>query len=359
MYPFTEGSFAVRKGWYGLAWTDEIGRGPMERWLLGDPVVLYRTEAGEAVAIGGRCPHWHFPLASGCLKGDSLVCGYHGLSFGPDGQCDHIPAQTHIPRSYRVRHYPVVEHWKWVFVWGGDPDLADPALLPTFEEIRLHEEGFVYRPFYVHEIKARYQPSNDNLLDLSHLAFLHGSTIGQLENSIALEIREQTPRRLSSRREMKGVSPAPAIRSKGYKGKVDRVSAMDFSFPGLHAGLDETRATSDDPERPGELLGAGRVYHAVTPATKHSRYYFFASGGMSEASLHQKYEMLKTPIADDIFASEEIERMLSALDEAPQELLLKSDTHAVLGRRLLHAMMDDEPAARADGPQLAFETGTA
>ena len=342
MYPFKQGSFAVKNGWYVIARTHEITRDPLERWLLGEPVALYRTEAGDAVAIGGRCPHRHFPLAAGCLRDDSLVCSYHGLSFGPDGKCDGIPSQAHVPSSYKVRSYPVVEMWKWVWIWAGDPDLADPSLLPTADEIRLHEPGFFYRPFYFHEIKARYQLLNDNLLDLSHLAFLHASTIGTLENATTPETREQTPRRLSSRREMKGIAPAPTIAAKGYNGLVDRVSAMDFFFPGFHSGLDETRAVSDDPDVPGELLGAGRVYHAITPATADSCYYFFASGALSEANLDLKYELLKEPIAEDIFASEQIERILSRMGEEPKELLLKSDTHAVQGRRLLQAMMDRE-----------------
>ncbi|BBC71137.1 iron-sulfur protein [Altererythrobacter sp. B11] len=344
MYPFRDGSFAVRNAWYVLAWGSEVTRQPLERWLLGEPVALYRKLDGGIAAIAGNCPHRHYPLAEGCLEGDSLRCPYHGLRFAADGQCDDIPSQSHVPRAYRARSYPVVQQWEWVWVWAGDPERADPSLLPADEEIRLNEEGFVYRPFYFHEIKARYQLLNDNLLDLTHLAFLHASTIGQRENSTTPDVREQTGRRLSSRREMKDVALAPASRLR-HQGKVDRVSAMDFFAPGLHAGIDETRVASSDPERGGELLAAGRVYHAVTPATRDTTYYFFANGARSEEELDRKFELLKEPIAEDIHASEEIERILSRMEGPPRELLLKADAQAVQGRRLLQEMMDREQTA--------------
>jgi vanillate O-demethylase monooxygenase subunit len=348
MYPFKPGSFAVRNAWYVLAWTDEIGRAPLERWLLGEPVALYRREDGTAVAVGGRCPHRHYPLAQGCLRGDELVCGYHGISFGPDGKCSGIPMQSHVPAAYRIRAYPVAERWKWLWVWAGDPELADEALLPTMEEIRMNEPGFHYAPFYFHEIDARYQILNDNLLDLSHLAFLHASTIGQAGNATTPEVREESPRRLTSRREMKSVPRAPASASRNdYDGPVDRVSQMDFFFPGLHAGIDETRIPADHPERGGELIAAGRVYHAVTPATKHSCYYFFANGALESTPLEAKFEMLKVPVGEDIAAAVAIERMITRLDEVPGEYLLRNDTHAVRGRRILQAMMDREAGGEA------------
>lgn len=347
MYPFKPGQFAVRNAWYVLAWTGELTRQPIERWLLGQPVALYRKEDGTAVAVGGRCPHRHYPLAKGCLRGDELVCGYHGISFGPDGKCTGIPMQSHVPAAYRIRSYPVAERWKWLWIWAGDPALADESLLPTMEEIRMEEPGFHYAPFYFHEIAARYQILNDNLLDLSHLAFLHASTIGQVANATTPEQREETPRRLTSWREMKNVPRAPvALSGTDYTGPVDRLSRMDFFFPGFHAGIDETRIPVDHPERAGELIAAGRVYHAVTPATEGSCYYFFANGALASTPLESKYEMLKIPVGEDIDAALEIERMIERLgDDLPQEYLLKNDTHAVRGRRILQALMDREAEA--------------
>ena len=86
MYPFKPGSFAVRNGWYVAAFTHEITRALLPRTILNQPVVLYRKQNGTAVAVGGRCPHRHFPLGKSCLKGDAIQCGYHGITFDADGQ---------------------------------------------------------------------------------------------------------------------------------------------------------------------------------------------------------------------------------------------------------------------------------
>ena len=75
MYPFRRGSFAPRNAWYVAAFAKDVGRELMGRTIVNTRIVLYRTENGEAVALDGRCPHRHFPLAQSCLKGDSIVCG--------------------------------------------------------------------------------------------------------------------------------------------------------------------------------------------------------------------------------------------------------------------------------------------
>ena len=145
MYPFTQGSFAVRNGWYVAAFARDVTRDLLARTILGQPVVLYRKQDGAAVAVGGRCPHRHYPLGESCLKGDSIECGYHGIAFGPDGQCTKVPSQTHVPRSYRIPTYPLVEHGIWMFIWMGDPDRADPALLPGLREIGADGDDLILR----------------------------------------------------------------------------------------------------------------------------------------------------------------------------------------------------------------------
>jgi len=252
MYPFKEGCFAPRNGWYVAAFVDEVKRELLSRWILGEPVVMYRTEAGEPVVLDGRCPHRHFPLGKGCLKGDEIECLYHGIAFGADGQCTRVPAQEHVPKSYRVKKYPVAEHGLWLFVWPGDPAKADPALLPDLDASGFNNPDFRFQPFYSLEVEGRYQLLNDNLLDLTHLAYLHGSSIGVEGNASTPEIREEFDHVLKSRRYMKDVPMAPAQKAgHNYDGPVDRIAGMDFYLPGFHAGLDEMRIPDHAPERAG------------------------------------------------------------------------------------------------------------
>lgn len=344
MYPFRDGDFAPRNGWYVAAFAHEVGEELLSRWILNEPIVLFRKADGEAVALNGRCPHRHFPLGKSRREGDTIVCGYHGITFGADGRCTRVPSQEQAPSSYRTPAYPLVQHGIWLFIWPGDPALADPALLPDLDMADYHKEGFRIEPFDMIDVPGRYQLLNDNLLDLTHLAYLHGTSIGVEGNASARELRERHGNVLRSRREMASVPISPALRAgSGFDGLVDRVSGMNFHLPGFHSGIDETTIPADHATRAGEKLTRRRVFHAVTPGKMHTTNYFFALGGwLSDADVARSRQFLPTVLEEDVMATTEIETILATLDYAPDELMLKSDTSAVLGRRALQAMMDAE-----------------
>ena len=345
MYPFREGSFAVYNGWYVAAFAADVTRSLTSRTILNQPVVLYRKESGDAVAVGGRCPHRHFPLGKSCLKGDTIVCGYHGITFGPDGRCTEIPTQSFVPPTYRIPTYPLVEHGIWLWIWPGEPEKADPALLPDLTEIGCAEEGMVTQPFYTHEVHSRYQLLNDNLLDLSHLAFLHGTSIGTRENASTPEELTKRPGFLSSRRYIRNSPPPPVLAAReGYPSILDCTIGMDFYLPGFHAGLTRRTYPQGHP-RVGETIDYSRVHHAITPSTPASSYYFFSVGAPGGEGLDRTKVTLAPVIDEDIFASVEIEKMLQLVGHPP-ELMNKSDRNAVEARRMLQAMMD------AEGPEV-------
>jgi len=343
MYPFTPGSYAPRNGWYVAAFTREIGEALLSRWILSQPVVLYRKADGTAVAVEGRCPHRHFPLGESKRVGDAIQCGYHGITFDAAGKCTFVPSQANIPGVYRIRNYPLVERGLWAWIWPGDPDKADESLIPTLEEIGFDIPGMIADAFYSMHVNGRYQLLNDNLLDLSHLGYLHASSIGTQDDAATPEVRDLDERRLSSRRIMRNTPMPPVHSRESYEGPIDRISGMDFYFPGFHAGIGESRIPQDRP-RGGELLHSSRVWHAVTPAMKTTCNYFFAMSSPSQERLEQARVRLEPVLAEDKFATEEIEKIVSALDELPPELMLKSDVTAVQGRRILQAMMDREKA---------------
>jgi vanillate O-demethylase monooxygenase subunit len=345
MYPFNEGSFAVRNGWYVAAFGADLGTSPLARTILGQPVALYRKADGTAVAVGGRCPHRNYPLGKSSVDGDDVVCGYHGIAFGPDGRCTRIPSQDVVPRSYRIPTYPLVEHGMWLFIWPGDPGLADPALLPDLAEIGFLSDDMYAAPLFTNDVACRYQLLNDNLLDLTHLAFLHGTSIGTLDNATVPEEISQEPRVLRSRRYIKGGRATPVVQERrGYDGPVDQVVGMDFHLPGFHAGIGD-HFYGAGTERAGEAIQRSRVFHAVTPSTADSCYYFFGMASLDPDGAESSRAFLEPVIAEDIFASEEIEKMIKLVGGKPTELMIHSDRNAVLGRRMLQAMMDAEAQA--------------
>ena len=118
----------LRNHWYVAASGSEIGRKPFRRIIMNEPVVFYRTEDGTPVALEDRCPHRRLPLSMGKLVGDDVLqCHYHGLRFDRTGACVRVPGQDMIPQTARVKTYPVVERYKWLWIWMGDPALADPG----------------------------------------------------------------------------------------------------------------------------------------------------------------------------------------------------------------------------------------
>ncbi len=343
MYPFKEGDFAPRNAWYVAAFCKDIGERLLSRWILGEPVVLYRKKDGTAVAVGGRCPHRYYPLGESTRLGDSIQCGYHGITFGPDGRCTRVPSQEKVPSVYNIPSYPLIERGLWAFIWMGDPELADESLIPSGEQIGYGLDGYVYKPVRTMEVDGRYQLLNDNLLDLTHLGFLHRSSIGNDGNASAPEEREVSGCKVRSRRWIRETEAPPLFAdTSNFRGKVDRLAGMDFHAPGFHAGLHDTYVSKSDRERPGELLQSSKVYHAVTPATRTTCQYFFAYGGPSDEYVDAYSKSLWPVLDEDKFATEEIEKILQKSESLPPELMLKSDGTAVIGRRILQDMMDQE-----------------
>ena len=167
-----------RNYWYVGAYSDEVTTRPLGRVLLGEPVVLFRTESGEAAALADRCAHRLLPLSMGKVTGDVIQCHYHALEFDRAGACVRIPGQERIPPKMKVRSYPVVERDGHVFVWMGEAEDADPSRVPEFFGM-LFRDGWSAAKVHRH-VRGHYQLVIDNLLDLSHLATVHASTVGSM-----------------------------------------------------------------------------------------------------------------------------------------------------------------------------------
>ena len=202
---------------------------------------------------------------------------------------------------------------------------------------------------FFHEVACRYQLLNDNLFDLSHLAFLHGTSIGTLENASTPEELEKRPGFVSSMRHIRD-SPCPPLMHKlgAYPTeRIDRSMGMASYLPGLHCGITRVSYPASHPQAPGVHISDNRVYHTITPSTPRTSYYHFAVAVDGTVDVAQMARSLAPVIDEDIFASAEIEKMIDLWDgDPPPELMVKSDQNAVEGRRMLQAMMDAEAAER-------------
>src|SRR5262245_13208923 len=166
----------LRNNWYVGAWSHEVsGDGLLSRKLLGEAVLFFRQSNGAVAALRDRCAHRFAPLSLGRREGDCVRCMYHGLVFDAEGRCTEEPGREHPSHGLKVRTYPIVERWKQVWIWMGDPALADPALIPDCHFQDSPEWASI--PAYIH-YSADYRLILDNLLDFSHLTFVHATTLG-------------------------------------------------------------------------------------------------------------------------------------------------------------------------------------
>ena len=220
----------LRNFWYVAAYDQEIGREPLGRMILGEPVVFFRTAAGAPVAFEDRCAHRHLPLSMGQLVGDTLQCRYHGLRYDASGACVKVPGQDTIPPAARVKTYPVIERYRWLWIWMGDPALADPAAITDFHW--LDDPFWGAKGQYLH-VKANWQLIVDNLLDLTHLAFVHETTIGNaaLVQNAKVKVERAANNVVVTRWIIDAPAPPTFVKAGGFTANVDRWQIIDFVPP--------------------------------------------------------------------------------------------------------------------------------
>lgn len=264
----------LRNAWYVAAWGQDVSAGALEaRTFLGEPVVLFRDAHGMPHALADTCPHRFAPLSRGSLSGGGrLVCAYHGLEFSPAGQCVHNPHGRVPPAT--VRAYPLVERHSILWIWMGDPAKADPAAIPAFPNLDPEADVPISQRDGI-RMAAHYELVTDNLLDLSHVSFLHYGILGN-EDTIPAEIEvDRVGDRLVSRRWMENVQ-VPGMFDLLFKrdgGRVDMWTDISWQAPGLmvnDAGVTEPGA--------GRQAGTGIFgHHFLTPETETSTLYHFAA----------------------------------------------------------------------------------
>jgi vanillate O-demethylase monooxygenase subunit len=293
----------IRNAWYVAAWSHEIaGDGLLARTIMNEPLVLYRTGNGSVVAMEDRCCHRLAPLSLGRREGDDLRCMYHGLKFGPDGRCIEIPGQTTIPDRAVVRGYPVVESGSWIWVWMGEAARADVSQIPS--TIAATDPDWQIQMGCL-DYAANYQLINDNLLDLSHLAFVHQNTLGKGVPQWATEKPEivRLERGVRFQRWFRSRGPSHYLGKPGDK--FDTWNSYDFIVPGLFIQRPAwyPPGTADGcggqaPPSSIEPLFTRCDDQAVIPVTETTSRYFYSAGGRSKNA--------SAELAGDIFRFTEV-----------------------------------------------------
>jgi vanillate O-demethylase monooxygenase subunit len=329
----------LRNVWYAAALPDEVSGGRLlARTIIGQPIVFYRRADDAPVAMADRCPHRFAPLSRGRLHGDTVQCGYHGLEFDADGGCARNPYGPRLD-TIRVEVFPVVERHGLVWIWLGERDGADPSRIPDLSP--LFSDG---RRTRFQHFAADYRTDIlvDNLLDLTHVPYLH-PTYAAAPDTGAREPSRSTVSECAS-----GVV-------------VENVDRQRVSPP-AGSGADPTYVVTTTKWYPGnvmpfevELGSAFRTTftHICTPATESSTHYIFSH---TREANDDEADDQAFAIEQRRVVVEEDSPMLAAIDERMQGLplvemrpvMLPTDKAALRVRRVLDELVESEATSVPD-----------
>lgn len=348
----------LKNCWYVAALDHELIDGKLlSRTLLEEHVLLYRGESGHVVALNDRCPHRGALLSRGRLEGDSVRCMYHGIKYDSSGKCVQIPGQDMIPPKLRVRGYPVVERKPFIWVWMGDADDADPALIVDLPY--LQDANWKGIPAYLH-YNANYLLIVDNLSDFSHLAFVHTKTLGGSEEYAFVTkptVVERLERGFRVERWHLNSHPPPfhkkVIRDKSTK--VDRRNIATMLIPGIFT-METLFATAGQGATTGNIAGAKEYRNCqfMTPETERTTHFFWSYLNNFEGEDSTISRSLLDSLIEGFMEDKEIiERQQRTLDEDPsfQMLGILADAPLAHFRRVLGRLIQAEQTG-AESPEL-------
>ena len=340
----------LRNSWYVVAWSRDLADKPIKITALDEDLVIFRDADGVAAVLEDRCAHRHLPLSMGCLDAGGIRCGYHGMVFDRNGRCVEVPSQSVIPPRAKVRAYPTEESHGWIWAWMGDADAADANLIPDFSRLVSPDFRAVGQTNYV---LANYTLVADNLMDLSHVGYVHQTTIGNPEFASRGEMTAKRKEgKVEVLRLVPDVPPPPTYIKSGVlpEGKnIDRWQVIDFvppCFVMIHVGGKEAGTGALD----GDYTDGLNLWimNAMTPETQTTTHYFWAS---------VRAHALDDVEADALFFSNVSEAFMEdkLVLEAQQrnidkhgdswDLALRADAGSIQSRRLLAALIADEKAA--------------
>lgn len=265
----------ITNAWYVAGWDYEIDHQPVARTICGVPMALYRKLDRSVVALRDACPHRLLPLSMGLREGDSIRCRYHGLKLGPDGVAEEMPLR-HDPVNKRIcaESYVVAERHRFIWVWIGDREKADPALIPDLWPCST--PGWTFDGGYYH-VAADYRLMIDNLMDLTHETHVHSGSIGQPELMEAPITAYVEGDRAYVARWMPSIDAPPFWRNAlKQDGPVDRWQICEFVPPSsvmIDVGVAPVGAGASLQSHDQGVRGM--VVDCMTPETETTMHYFW------------------------------------------------------------------------------------
>jgi vanillate O-demethylase monooxygenase subunit len=311
----------LNNAWYVAGWSNEMTSKPLGRTLLDEPVVMYRGKSGKLVALEDRCCHRGMPLSHGEVFDNNIRCEYHGMTFEGSGRCVDIPGQSIIPQSAKVRSFPIEERDDLVWIWMGDPAKAN-----VDEIVRWPWHGSWPYKAKSEVLKCNYLLASDNLLDQTHGAYVHKSTLAAAPDDYArAEMHtDPTPDGVKFTRWMlNSIPPGIYANAVKFEGRVDRWQEFEYVAPScilqFTGALDIGKGAYDKGVRDG---GFGlRIFYGITPETEDTTWFFWSAANgyrQNEPEATEKlFVMMENAFKEDEIVLEAQHSMLKKLGDRP------------------------------------------
>jgi phenylpropionate dioxygenase-like ring-hydroxylating dioxygenase large terminal subunit len=344
----------LRNAWYVAAMDAELEGGLFPARVLDERLVLYRRANGEPVALEDACVHRKLPLSLGRIKGDHLECGYHGMTYNAAGECVKIPCMDRIPKDARVRSYPIVSRYGLLWVWMGEPASADPSTIFSVEHWGDPDWGVTRGDAMT--VHCNYLYMTDNLLDPSHVAWVHPGSFGNAAcESTPVEVKTGE-RGVIASRWMRAVEVAPLYMPfVRFDGACDRLQHYEVRFPShaLIKAVFVPAGAGDSKAERHERAFVMDSYNFLTPVdAETTRYFWFQLRNVLPADAEASRLMGESVRG----AFEEDRVILNAVQKSFAEsrtphIDIAIDSAPLRFRRRLRQLI------AAEQPQISVETG--
>ncbi len=187
-----------RKEWFCIGRSDGL-RNPGDYFtseLAGQPIMVVRETNGNLRAQANVCRHRMSVLLTGKGNTRTIVCPYHGWTYGLDGRLRGAPGMSRnqgFDRScYRLPEIRCEEWLGWVLV-SLNPDVP-PArkVLGEIEDMvgDYEMENYAQAFFEVHEWNTNWKILAENFMESYHLPVCHAATIGGMSKVDDIECLE-------------------------------------------------------------------------------------------------------------------------------------------------------------------------
>ena len=187
------------RGWHCLGLTKDLGDGkPHSINAFGQKLVVFRGEDGQLNVLDSYCRHMGGDLSQGTVKGNEIACPFHDWRWGGDGKCKLVPYAKRTPRLARTAKWPTLEQDGMLFIWNDPEGSAPPEenYIPRIEQAGSDE--WTDWHWYTTVVNVNCREIIDNVVDMAHFFYIHGSVPSHFKNifegHIATQVMDSTPR---------------------------------------------------------------------------------------------------------------------------------------------------------------------